>query len=280
MVTRSIRAAAAAVLVIGASSVFAQEEKAVNYKDYEVHDRSRPLPPKVDPGTPSTQEKVGTAPSDAVVLFDGKDLSAWQSVKGGEAKWNVRDGVLEVAKGTGAIQTKESFGDCQLHVEWQSPTDAQGKDQGRSNSGVFFMGMYEVQVLDTFENRTYPDGMAGGMYGQVPPLVNPARPAGEWNAYDIIFHKPVYKDGKVEKPATLTILFNGVLVQDYTASLGPTKHKALASYPDKHPESGPIQLQDHGDPVKFRNIWVRALPSAEERPQPAVKPAGAGYERK
>src|SRR4051812_15810439 len=187
----TVRALLGGVVAIVALSVtgfsFAQENGGVsNDKGYEVHDMSRPYPKKVEPGEPSTQDKVGTAPSDAVVLFDGKDLSAWAGKDGGEPKWTIEDGQLTVKKGSGNIYTKEKYGDCQLHVEWQNYGPQEGSSQGRGNSGIFLMGLYECQVLDTYENKSYPDGIAGAIYGQFPPLVNAAKPAGQWQSYDII----------------------------------------------------------------------------------------------
>ena len=243
--------------------------------EYEVHDSRRPQPEVVTPGTASTQEQPGKAPSDAVALFDGKDLSKWQGRDGGEAKWKVDNGEMLVTPKSGNIRTKDEFRDVQLHIEWMQPKGTQGKGQGRGNSGVFFMGMYELQVLDSHENQTYADGMAGSMYGQHPPLVNPIRPQGEWQTYDAVFRAPRYENGKLVKPARVTVFFNGVLVLDNVELIGTTKHKALASYPDEHPEKGPIELQDHGNPLRFRNIWVRELKG--EAPKPPVKPAGEIY---
>ncbi|MHC4248562.1 MAG: 3-keto-disaccharide hydrolase [Planctomycetota bacterium] len=225
---------------------------------WKVHDMDRPQPEVVDPGTASTPDEAGRAPSDAIVLFDGKDLSKWTSNKG-PARWRVQDGYMEVAKKSGGMRTKESFGSCQLHVEWRAPSPPKGNSQGRGNSGVFLMGRYEVQVLDCFENKTYPDGQAGSVYGQSPPLVNACRKPGEWQTYDIIFHRPHFDArGKCVKPATLTLLQNGVLVQDHFELEGSTAHKRRASY-RKHPDKLPLSLQDHGNPVRYRNIWIRPL---------------------
>lgn len=274
---RSTVCLAAVALVTPALAQAESPNRPADQKGYEVHDMSRPQPQRIDPGTASTQDRVGTAPSDAVVLFDGKDLSKWKSGDGNAAKWEVKDGYFHVAKGGGNIATRDSFGDCQLHIEWQSP-ESDRSGQARANSGVFLMGLYEVQILDTFENKTYPDGMAGSLYGQYPPLVNAARAAGQWQTYDIIFHPArMEKDGKTVRPATFTVLFNGVLVQDNAPAIGPTRHKELARYGTDLPEKGPIQLQDHGDPVKFRNIWVRAISPKDQQPDPAVRPAGAGH---
>jgi hypothetical protein len=238
---------------------------------YEVHDMSRPQPAKLTPATFSTQEQAGQAPSDATVLFHGKDLSQWQSEKdGSDAQWKTADGYFEVAPGKGNIRSKAEFGDMQVHVEWREPEDVKGKSQGRGNSGIFLQGLYELQVLDSAGTETYPDGMAGGIYGQYPPLVNATLPAGQWNMYDIIFHAAKLDgDGKVTTPARATVIFNGVLVQDNVNLLGPTKHKALTNYDEKIPAKGPITLQDHHNPVRFRNIWVRELTA--EQPKPPVR---------
>jgi hypothetical protein len=264
-------------VVLVASPADAQDSKeAKDSKDgFEVHDMKRPQPEIIQSGNNSTQEQAGSAPSDAVVLFDGKDLSKWQSGDGNEAKWKVVDGVMEIAPKTGSIQTKDKFGDQQIHIEWMEPKGTEGKGQGRGNSGVLIMGMYELQVLDSDKNETYADGMAGSIYGQYPPLVNPTRPQGEWNTYDVVFHAPKYEGSEMKKPATITVLFNGVLVQDHMKLLGPVKHKELTKYPAKHPEKGPLQLQDHGNPVRFRNIWVREL--SDDKPKPPVRSAGAGH---
>jgi len=232
-------------------------------KQWPVHDETRPRPKVVTPGTESTQEQPGKPPSDAVVLFDGKDLSKWRSAKGGEPAWKVDHGVLVVA-GAGDIVTKEEFGDCQLHVEWAAPTPAGGEGQGRGNSGVKIMGRYEVQVIDSYEAQTYADGQAGALYGQYPPLVNASRPPGQWQMYDIIFHAPKFgPDGKVLKPATATVLHNGVLVQDHAELKGTTAHKSPGVY-KAHPPKQPLLLQDHHNPVRYRNIWIRPL--SDERP--------------
>jgi hypothetical protein len=248
---------------------------------YEVHDARRPQPPVVAPGTFSTQAQPGKPPGDAVVLFDGRDLSKWKSAKGGgEAKWKVENGELVVAPRTGPIATKEEFADVQLHAEWMEPTGITGRSQGRGNSGIFLMGLYELQVLDSHDSETYADGMAGSIYGQYPPLVNATRPQGEWQVYDVVFHPPVYEGGKVVQPATETVFLNGVLVQDHTQLIGPTKHQQLTEYPTEHPAKGPIQLQDHRNPIRFRNIWVRPTPKASEHPVPPTKSAGENYYEK
>jgi Domain of Unknown Function (DUF1080) len=246
--------------------------------EYEVHDGRRPQPTVITPGTFSTQDRAGTPPSDAIVLFFGKDLSSWESVKGGDAPWQVVDGDIQCVPGSGNIQTKQQFGDVQLHLEMLEPQGTQGRSQERGNSGVFLQGLYEIQVLDNYKSETYPDGMAGAIYGQYPPLVNACRPQGEWQTYDIIFHAAKLQNGKVVKPARVTAFFNGVLVHDDTDLIGPTGRESLASYPASLPGKGPLQLQDHNDPVHYRNIWVRELPA--EKPQPPVRPAGENYYEK
>ena len=266
--------------VIGCAATIALGED-VPKDGYEVHDMRRPQPVAVTPPTPSTQDHPGNPPSDAVVLFDGKDLSKWQSIKGGDAPWKVADaagggGYFAVEPKSGNIQSKDEFRDVQLHVEWCEPEGITGKSQGRGNSGIFLMGLYEVQVLDNYQSPTYPDGTVGGIYGQYPPLVNACRPQGQWQCYDIVFHAPVYQDGKMAKPARETVFLNGLLVQDDMELLGPTEHKQLTKYPEKHPERGPIQLQDHGNPVRYRNIWVREIPG--DKPVPPVKSSKEHYE--
>lgn len=243
------------------------EEKSLGYQntpiipgtEYHVHDGERPQPRVIEAGGAVSVK----APSDAKILFGGSDLDAWTDMKGEAAPWEIRDGVM-VAKGKD-IRTKEEFGPIQLHFEWRLPEDRKVNGQGGGNSGVFLMGRYEVQVLQSNDNKTYPDGQAGSLYGQLPPLVNSTSPQGEWNSYDIFFEPPVYKEGKVEAPAKVTVIHNGVVVQHGESYLGPTTHKKLASYPAEHPEKGPLRLQFHGDPVEYRNMWVRPL---GERDQP------------
>lgn len=254
---------------------------------YTIHDMSRPKPTPVTPGTPSTPEHPGTPPSDAVVLFDGKDLSKWAGSGGKEAGWKVENGYMEVA-GKGGIETKEPLGDVQLHVEWMAPNPPKGTSQGRGNSGIYLMGQkYEVQVLDTFENDTYADGGATAVYGQNPPLVNASRKPGEWQTYDIVWRGPRFDaDGKVTREATVTVLHNGVLTQDHYRLTGGSGHYNQPPY-KAHPEKLPLVLQNHNDPVRFRNIWYRALPDLGERnnkldwPQDgAARPAAAGADAK
>jgi hypothetical protein len=225
---------------------------------WKIHDMNRPRPPKVKPAV----ELPATAPSDAVVLFGGSDVSKWRSRDGGPAGWIVKDGYMESVRGSGYVFTRDSFGDVQLHVEWAAPVPAAGKGQGRGNSGVFLMGLYEVQVLDSDTNVTYTDGQAAAIYGQHPPLTNASLPAGEWQAYDIVFRRPLFRpDGSVVKPARITVLHNGVLVQDNVEIWGPTSWLRYHPY-ESHPDKLPLSLQDHGNPVRYRNIWVRELPES------------------
>jgi hypothetical protein len=224
------------------------------------HDRDRPQPAVITPATASTQEQPGQPPSDAIVLFDGKDLAHWVSLDGSPTKWITRDGYMECVKGSGYIRTLQNFGDCQLHVEWATPTPPHGEGQGRGNSGVFFgLDRYEVQVLDSYGNKTYADGGAGAVYGQYPPLVNASRLPGQWQVYDIIYTAPRFDaEGKLLSPVRLTVFHNGVLIQNNVSLTGPTSWLERAPY-QPHPEKQPISLQDHGNPVRFRNIWVRQL---------------------
>lgn len=230
---------------------------------WRVHDIERPRPVKVKPGP----YVAVPPPADAIVLFDGKDLSKWEQIARGSneviaPKWKVENGYVEVAGRTGKIRTKESFGDVQLHIEWQVPTKAQGNGQGIGNSGVEFMGLYEIQVLESESHQTYADGGAGAIYGVWPPLVNPSRPQGEWNTYDIFFEAPKFEGEKVVKPATITVMFNGVLVQHHKEYLGPSVWRRVGQY-KAHAAELPLSLQDHGDPTRFRNIWIRRIKATE-----------------
>jgi len=210
---------------------------------------------------PAPAERPTAPPTDAVVLFDGTDLSAWVGDSGQPATWKVENGYVEIVPGSGNIRTRRGFGDCQLHVEWASPRTPQGEGQERGNSGVYLMSAYEVQVLDSYDNRTYPDGQAAAVYGQYPPLVNASRPPGEWQSYDIVFHRPRFDaQGKLLSPARLTVLHNGVLVQDNVALSGPTAHQRRPPY-SAHADTLPLMLQNHGNPVRYRNIWIRPLDS-------------------
>ena len=223
---------------------------------WAIHDLNRPLPPVVDPGPAGPPV---AAPSDAIVLFDGKDLSLWEDAKGEPARWKVEDGHMEVVAKTGSIRTKRGFGDCQLHIEWATPSAVSGESQERGNSGVFLMDTYEIQVLDSYDNRSYADGQAAAIYGQYPPLVNASRKPGEWQTYDIIFHRPRFgADGRLAEPARMAVFHNGVLVHDNEELTGPTAHKARPPY-KVHADQLPLSLQDHGNPVRYRNIWLREL---------------------
>jgi hypothetical protein len=217
----------------------------------------------VDPGVPSTPDKAGKAPSDAVVLFDGSDLSAWSAMDGQPTKWVNHDGAMECVPGSGYARTLQSFGECQLHIEFATPVPAHGKSQGRGNSGVFFgMGRYEIQVLDSYENKTYADGSCGSVYNQYPPLVNVSRKPGEWQSYDILWTPPEFaKDGTLTSPARVTVFHNGVLIQNNVKLIGQTSWLERAPY-KAHPEKLPLALQDHGNPVRYRNVWVRELDGA------------------
>lgn len=224
------------------------------------HDRNRPTPPIVTPGTFSSSEQPGQPPSDATVLFDGKDISPWVAMDGGPTKWVIREGALECVPGSGYARTLQSFGDCQLHVEWSAPTPPEGRSQGRGNSGVFFgFGRYEVQVLDSYQNSTYADGSAASVYGQYPPLVNAALPAGKWQTFDIVWTAPRFDfSGNLVSKARMTVFHNGVLVQNNVELTGPTGWIGRPPY-QAHPERMPIAFQDHGNPVRYRNVWVREL---------------------
>lgn len=214
-----------------------------------------PVPPVVTPGKATV-----TPPSDAIVLFDGKDLSSWESDrKGTEPTWIVENGILTVNPKTGGIHTKQHFGDAQIHLEWRSPIKIEGDGQGRGNSGIYIMGKYEVQILDSHNNGTYTNGQAGSIYKQSPPLVNVTSTTGEWNTYDIIFTAPRFNgEGMLVSPAKITALHNGVLIQNNFILRGPTEYIGIPNY-SAHPEKLPLYLQDHGNPVSFRNIWVREL---------------------
>ncbi len=237
------------------------ENEALGYSDtpvlpesgYTVHDGRRPQPPVI-------QSPAGGVPSDAIVLFGGDSLDAWQQKRdNSDCAWNLVDGEMEVKPGTGDIISRQHFGDCQVHVEFASPKEVLKKGQGRGNSGIFLMGLYEVQVLDNYENPTYPDGTVGGLYGQTPPLVNPMRAPGEWNQFDIFWSAPRFENGSYLLAPRITVMLNGVVLHHAMRLQGPTQHKVLAQVTE-HGPTGPLQLQDHGDLVRFRNIWVRELP--------------------
>jgi len=215
---------------------------------FHVHDPARPHPPVV---TPAAQ--AGGAPSDAIVLFDGNDVSHWQN-----PHWKVENGYMEVVPNSGDLKTKEKFGDVQLHLEFASPAQIRGNSQNRGNSGIFLQGLYEIQVLDGFENPTYADGQTGAIYGQWPPLANPTRKPGEWQSYDIVFEAPRMEGAKVMTPAYVTVFLNGVLMHNRKEIMGPTVHRALAKYAAQPPEDS-LMLQDHQQPVRYRNIWIRRV---------------------
>jgi hypothetical protein len=204
-----------------------------------------------------TEPKIvppGPPPADAIVLFDGTDLKQWRGQKG-DAQWKLEAGTM-VVNGTGNLFTREEFGDCQLHIEWATPAKVEGDGQGRGNSGVYFQGRYEIQILDSYQNPTQPDGQAGAFYGHNPPLVNASRPPGEWQVYQIIFRAPTQAEDGSVRPGSFTVLHNGVLIQDQTPIPGqPTAAAAFRGLAEK----GPLMLQDHGNPVRFRNIWLRPL---------------------
>jgi hypothetical protein len=227
---------------------------------WPVHSLDRPRPPVVQP---KPEGPPVAPPSDAIVLFDGSSLAGWRTqgeTDGQPARWLVKDGYMEVVAGTGSIQTARGFGDVQLHVEWRTPTPPHGEGQERGNSGVFLMGLYEVQVLDSYQNDTYADGQAGALFGQQPPLVNACRPPGAWQTYDIVFRRPRFApDGSVLRPARITAFQNGVLIHDGVELIGRTVFGRRATY-QPHADRLPLALQDHSYPVRFRNIWVRELP--------------------
>lgn len=231
---------------------------------WKVHDIDRPRPAVVTPA-----EKLGGAPADAIVLFDGTNTDAFHSKKKdekgkdtaemGACPWKIENGELLVSGGD--AWTKQEFGSCQFHIEWKTEPNTKGNSQKKGNGGVFFMDRYETQILDCDNNPTYADGMAGGVYGQTPPLVNAVKKAGEWQVYDIVFTAPKKEGGKVVEPAYITTFINGICVQNHTAIQGPTKHKQVTNYDGEFPEKAPLRLQDHKNepPVRLRNIWVRPM---------------------
>ena len=224
---------------------------------WHVHDGDRPQPRVVTPA--ETFSHGAEPPSDAIVLFDGKDLSKWTS-GGGEAKWKIENGYMEVAPKTGSIQTKERFADFQLHIEFATPVEVKGNGQGRGNSGILMNGVYEIQVLDCYDNPTYPDGQAGGLYGQSPPLVNASKKPGEWQSYDIIWESPRWDaDKKIAKKAAVTVIHNGVVLHHRKEFTGTTPHQNNGNYNKPHDPEMFIQLQDHNNPMRFRNVWLRKL---------------------
>ncbi len=246
-------------------------KKTIGYTDtpiipgtcWRVHDGDRPQPRVVNPGSFSTQETPGTPPSDAIILFDGACLCNWLDKNNQEAKWKVENGYMEVAPKAGNIHTKTEFGDCQLHLEFAAPEVVVGNGQSRGNSGVFFMRKYEIQVLDCYENPTYPDGTTGGIYGQYPPLANACRKPGQWNMYDFVWIAPRFAGATLVSPAYITVFLNGVLLHHMRALQGPTQHRILAEYKPQN-SIGALELQDHGDPVRFSNIWYRPLTTYDQ----------------
>jgi len=239
--TSLFRTGVMTLICLGAATTPLRAQEYLNGIEWE-------KPPIITPGKTNADP-----PSDAVILFDGKDLSAWENAE----QWKVENGEMVIGKG--AIRTKQSFGDCQLHIEWSAPVPATGKSQGRGNSGIFLMDKYEIQVLDSYDNETYFDGQAGAIYKQTPPMVNAMRPPGEWNAYEILWTAPRFaEDGALVSPAFITAIHNGVVILNHFELQGDTPFHRAPKY-TKHPETGPISLQDHGNPVRFRNIWVRSF---------------------
>jgi hypothetical protein len=235
------------------------QAQAAGLTDWPQHSMDRPRPSVVEPA-PYTGPVA--PPPDAIVLFNGHDLSNWEMADsaGKPAKWKVEHGYIEVGPNTGDISTKQAFGDCQLHIEWATPTPATGDGQERGNSGVYMMKTYEVQVLDSYNNPTYADGQAAAIFGQYPPLVNASRPPGQWQSYDIIWHGPRFDaQGTPTRPARITVFHNGILVQDNVTLTGPTAYKRRPPY-KAQPAKMPLELQDHEYPVRFRDIWVREIP--------------------
>ena len=249
----------------------AQNNEHLGYQDtplvpgmkWHVHDGLRPQPKVIEPGTASTNEAPGRPPSDATILFDGKDLSHWLNGNGAAAKWKIEGDNLVIAPGSGSIRTTDQIGDCQLHIEWMEPTTIRGSGQGRGNSGVIFFNKYEIQVLDSYNSKTYPDGQAGSIYGSYPPLVNATRKQGEWQVYDILFTVPRFENEKLTKPGYFTILHNGVVLHNHAELLGESIHRQAAKY-SPHPEKGSLFLQDHGNPIRYRNIWFRELKNYDQ----------------
>ncbi len=283
----SLAALAAMLFVVPGASVAQDKKKAAakkksdpfqnprGYRDtpylpdgkWRVHDLDRPHPAMVTPGA-----KPGDPPSDAIVLFDGKDLSKWMdagkresSGQSADAKWKVENGYLEVVPGTGDLITREKFGDVQLHIEWASPMEITGASQLRGNSGVILQSRYEIQVLDSNGNVTYADGQAGSIYGQRPPLVNAARVRGEWQSYDIVYEAPRFEGERVAQPAYVTVIHNGVLLHHRQPFIGRMAHRIVGTYAP-HALEEPFMLQNHGDKVRYRNIWVRRL-NGYDRPE-------------
>lgn len=242
----------AVAFILNISTIFAQQG------DPKLTEVWEPVPAIVTPGD------NGKAPSDAIILFDGANLDEWIDSKGEKPGWEVKNGIFTVVKGAGGIKTKRKFSDFQLHVEWRSPSAIEGEGQGRGNSGILLQERYEVQVLDSYDNITYPNGQAGSIYKQHIPLVNASRKPGEWQSFDIVFTAPRFDgDGSVQKPAYVTVVHNGVLIQNHVKIQGGTRYIGLPEY-EKHNLKESILLQDHGNPVSFRNIWIRELNVTED----------------
>jgi hypothetical protein len=262
----------AAPELVAAEGAAKQGERIEGFRDtpllpggkWHVHDPDRPQPRVVTPGETFSQN--APPPSDAEVLFDGKDLAKWQNRRGQNATWKVQDGYVQTQPG-GGIRTRGKWVDFQLHVEWAAPNPPRGTGQGRGNSGILINGMYEVQVLDSYQAKTYPDGQAAAIYGQSPPLVNASKAPGQWQTYDIIFESPRWNEkGELVKKAVASVLHNGVVVQNHYEFIGGTDGitgevpwRSLSKYAKPHPPEVFIELQDHNNPVRFRNIWVRPL---------------------
>lgn len=258
----ALAALVSAILATSISTSCAQEKP--GYKDtailpdqkWHVHDPDRPVPPLVTPG--ETFSHNAPPPSDAIVLFDGKDISKWRS-DSGPAGWKVENGYMEVVKDSGSIRTRDEFSDFQLHLEFATPAKVEGSSQGRGNSGIYLCGRYEVQILDSYNNPTYPDGQLGAMYGQFPPLATAPKKPGEWQTYDIIFEVARWDENrKLIKPASVTVILNGIVLHNKKEFIGGSTHRELPVY-RPHAPRGPISLQDHGNPTRFRNIWLRPL---------------------
>jgi hypothetical protein len=229
---------------------------------WKVHDIDRPRPRAIDPGTPSTQDHPGRPPSDAIVLFDGKDMSQWQWPAKG---WKLENGYIEVTGKGPSLETRQPFGDIQLHVEWTTPPNPPRTGQWRGNSGIILMGRYEVQVLDSYDAATYADGQAAAMYGQFPPLVNASRKPGDWQFYDIIFEAPRFEGARLTKPPIVTVLHNGVVAQNHQAFVGQMAHRIHKPFEPHGPEA-PLVIQNHDVPVRYRSIWVRKLVGYDQTP--------------
>ncbi len=264
------------VLMAAGLQVARQQSSPIGYTDtpmlpggrWHVHDSARPQPSEVTPGATCGQSTPDRPPSDAIVLFDGKGLTKWRTEDGRTPRWIIRDGAAEIPpEGTpdgGSIWTREMFGDCQLHIEWSAPDPPVGDVMNRGNSGVFFFGLYELQVFDSYRGGIYADGQAAAIYGQYPPLVNASRRPGEWQVFDAVFTAPRFEGGSLQAPAYLTVLHNGVVVHNHVPVLGPTAHRSFPQY-RAHEAEGPLMLQAHGNPVRYRNIWIRRLKDYDEQ---------------